>query len=67
MTVETAMILSGLLFWLIIITNIASNRFGYQTTSNLDSEANLDRINKDPGEFKIGFVLILIEHVCILN
>jgi hypothetical protein len=58
--------LSGFLFYCIIITNIASNRFGYQTTSDLDSEADLQKINNNPRQFKIGFTLILIEHVCII-
>jgi hypothetical protein len=58
--------LSGFLFLFIIITNLASNRFGYQTFGDLDSEANLQKINKDPRKFKISFVLILIEHVSII-
>jgi hypothetical protein len=60
------MILSGLLFWLIIITNLASNRFGYQTFGDLDSEAKLQEINEDPRRFKMSFFLILIEHVIIV-
>ena len=64
MTAGLAMTLSGFLFWLIIITNIASNRFGYQTFGDLNSEADLQKINNDPGEFRIGFVLIVIEHIC---
>ena len=63
---ETAKILSGLLFWLIIMTNIASNRFGYQTFGDLNSEADLKKINNNPREFKIGFVFILVEHICII-
>lgn len=66
MTVEIAATLSGLLFWLIIITNVGSNRFGYQTMGDLSVEANLEKINADPKAFKIGFVLILVEHVCII-
>jgi hypothetical protein len=60
------MSLAGFLFWFIIITNLASNRFGYQTFGDLDSEAKLQEINEDPRRFKIGFVLILIEHASIL-
>ena len=60
------MILSGFLFWFIIITNIASGRFGYETFSDLDSEAKLQKINNDPKKFKIGTVLILIEHISII-
>ena len=66
MTVEFAATLSGLLFWLIIITNIASSRYGYQTFGDLDSEADLEKISNDPRAFQTGFVLILIEHICII-
>ena len=59
-------VLSGFLFWFIIITNIASGRFGYETFSDLDSEAKLQKINKDPKKFRISFVLILIEHISIV-
>jgi hypothetical protein len=60
------MMLSGFLFLLIIITNIASNRFGYQTFGDLDKEAKLEKIGKDPRRFKISFALILIEHIIII-
>jgi hypothetical protein len=60
------MMLSGLFFLLIIITNLASNRFGYQTFGDLDKEAKLEKISKDPRRFKISFALILIEHVIII-
>jgi hypothetical protein len=66
MTTNLATTFSGFLFWLIIVTNIASNRFGYQTFGDLRSEADLQRINNNPGEFRTGFVLILIEHICII-
>ena len=66
MTIEIAARLSGLLFWLIIATNLASNRFGYQTFGDLASEANLERINLNPREFKTGVALITIEHICII-
>ncbi len=62
----TEMMLSGFLFLLIIITNLASNRFGYQTFGDLDKEAKLEKIDKDPRRFKISFVLILIEHLIII-
>ncbi len=58
--------LSGFLFLFIIITNIASNRFGYQTFGDLDSEAKLQKISKDQRKFKISFALILIEHASII-
>jgi hypothetical protein len=59
-------VLSGFLFLFIIITNIASNRFGYETFSNLDSDTRLQKINKNPKKFKIGTTLILIEHIGII-
>ena len=59
-------VLSGFLFWFIIITNIASNRFGYETFSDLNSETKLQNINRDPKKFEISFILILTEHVSIV-
>jgi len=60
------MMSAGFLFLFIIITNLASNRFGYQTFGDLDSEIKLEDISKDTRKFKISFVLILIEHVIII-
>ncbi len=60
------MFLSGFLFWFIIITNIASVRFGYETFSDLDSDAKLQQINNDLTKFKISVLLILIEHGSII-
>ena len=59
--------LSGFLFLIIIITNIASGKFGYKTFNDLNSDAKLQEINTDQKKFKIGFVLILIEHVSIIS
>jgi len=59
--------LSGFLFLFIIITNITSGKFGYKTFNDLNSDAKLQEINTDPKKFKIGFVLILIEHVSIIS
>ncbi|MGD8505626.1 MAG: DUF4386 domain-containing protein [Candidatus Bathyarchaeota archaeon] len=58
--------LSGFLFLFIIITLITSERFGYSVISDLDSDAKLKEINKDPKRFKIGTVLALIEHGTII-
>ena len=58
--------MSGFLFLFIIVTNLASGRFGYETFNDLDSEAKLKQINKDPKKFKIGFALIVIEHFAII-
>ena len=66
MTTEVAMILSGFLFWLIIITNVASERFGYITLNELSPEAKLQKIAGSSRKFKISIVLILIEHVSII-
>ena len=60
------MILSGFLFLFIIITNVASNFFGYKTLGDEDSDAQLQKINKSPTKFKISVVLILIEHFSII-
>ena len=62
-----AIVLSGFLFLFIIITNISSNRFGYETFSNLDPDTKLQKINKDPRKFKIGTILILAEHISIIT
>ena len=59
--------LSGFLFLFIIITNIASGIFGYKTFGDVDLNAQLQKINKDPTKFKISFVLILIEHISIIS
>ncbi|MEJ2272236.1 MAG: DUF4386 family protein, partial [Candidatus Bathyarchaeota archaeon] len=58
--------LSGFLFLFIIVMNLASGRFGYETFSDLDAEAKLKMINKNPKKFKTSFLLILIEHFSII-
>ncbi len=58
--------LSGFLFLFIIITNIASVRFGNETFSDLDPDAKLQKISKNPKQFQIGIILILIEHISII-
>jgi len=60
-------VLSGFLFLFIIITNMVSNRFDYETFSNLDSDTKLRKINKDPKKFKIGTTLIILEHIGIIS
>jgi hypothetical protein len=59
--------LSGFLFLFIIITNILSNFFGYKTIGDEDPEVKLQKINKEPKKFKIGIVIILIEHFSIIS
>jgi len=66
MTTEVAMITSGFLFWFIIFTNVAGGRFGYVTINELEPEAKLQKIGENPKKFKIGVVLILIEHISIV-
>ena len=60
------MFLSGFFFLFIIVTNIASGKFGYQTFSKLDSDYELKRIQSNPRNFRIGFGLILTEHIAII-
>ncbi len=60
------MILVGFLFWLDIILVFASERFGYITFNDLGSDAKLQKIHDDPKKFRIGFVLILLEHLNII-
>ena len=59
--------LSGFFFLFIIITNIVSGKFGYKTFGDVDSDAQLQMINKDPTKFKISVVIILIEHLGIIS
>jgi len=50
--------LVGFLFWLDILLVFASERFGYITYNELESDIKLPKIHDDPRKFKIGFVLI---------
>ncbi|MFX1277769.1 MAG: DUF4386 domain-containing protein [Promethearchaeota archaeon] len=59
--------LSGFFFLFIIVTNIISGIFGYKTLGDVDAEAQLQFINKNPTKFKIGVVIILIEHLGIIS
>jgi len=61
------LVLSGFLFLFIIVTNILSGRFGYETFSNLKAEAKLQKIGADPKKFKSSFMFIFIEHVAIIG
>ena len=61
------MFLSGFFFLFIIITNIASGKFGYKTFGDEDPDAKLLKIENDQTEFKISVVLILIEHLSIIS
>jgi hypothetical protein len=59
--------MSGFFFLFIIITNLASNYFGYKTFGEWDSETQLQEISKDHTKFRISVVLILIEHLGIIS
>ncbi|MFX1346010.1 MAG: DUF4386 family protein [Promethearchaeota archaeon] len=59
--------LSGFFFLFIIFTNIASNKFGYKTFGDVDSEVQLQIIKNDLTKFKISVVLILFEHFSIIS
>ena len=59
--------LSGFFFLFIIVTNITSGIFGYKTLGDVDVEAQLQFINKNPTKFKIGVVIILMEHLGIIS
>ncbi|WP_455198512.1 DUF4386 domain-containing protein [Kaarinaea lacus] len=60
------LLLAGSLFLIIIVANFASIRFGYEIFGDPDAEAKLQNINADPAKFKIGFTIIIIEHICIV-
>ncbi len=67
MTIEITMRLSGFLFLLILVLNIAMSAFGNKAEiGDTDSDAKLQEINDDPKKFKIGIVLGLIEHLNII-
>jgi hypothetical protein len=62
-----AILLSGFFFLFIIITNMASNYFGYKTFGDVDADAQLQLINNDTTKFKVSVALILIEHLGIIS
>ena len=62
--------LSGFLFLLILVLQIAMAGFGYilePTAKHYESDAKLLKFNKSPKNFQIGVVLALIEHVCVIT
>ncbi len=62
------MTLSGFFFLsIIVVLTLASEKFGYRIFSDLDSEAELQKINNDPRRFRTSVVLVLIEHVIIIS
>jgi hypothetical protein len=63
---DIELILAGFFFWFIIVTNIASERFGYITLNEIESEEKLEKISKNPKDFKISVALIITEHLGIV-
>jgi hypothetical protein len=60
--------ISGFLFLLIIVLLIlATARYGYETFSELNPEAQLQTITEDPKRFRIGTTLVVIEHAVIVT
>jgi len=60
--------ISGFLFlFIIVVLIIATSKYGYEIFSELDSEAQLQRINENPQKFRTGTVLVIIEHVAIVS
>ncbi|MFX0055087.1 MAG: DUF4386 domain-containing protein [Promethearchaeota archaeon] len=60
--------ISGFLFLLIIaIIVTATSRYGYEIFSELDSEAQLQKINENPQKFRTGTMLVIVEHVLIVT
>ena len=67
MTTEIAMILSGILFWFILVLWLVMAVFGYKVgLGPYDSDTELQRINNNPKKFKIGIVLALISHCSVI-
>ena len=64
-----AILLSGFLFLFIFGLQIAMAAFGYilePRSKHYDSDAVLEKINKEPKKFQISIVLALIEHGCVI-
>ena len=59
-------VLAGSLFLLIIILNLASDRFGYETFGKIKPETKLRETSDNLSKFKTGFALIIIEHASIV-
>jgi hypothetical protein len=59
-------VLSGFLFLFIILTNIVSGRFGYETFSDLNAQAKLQKIASNPKKFKTALAFIVVEHFALI-
>ena len=61
------MILSGFLFLFILVLNLVMGALGYlMEKEDYDSDADLQKINKNPKRFQISIVLALIEHGSVI-
>ena len=59
--------LSGFLFLFILVLNLVMGAFGYiHDISDIDSHAELQKINDHPKRFQISIVLAHIEHICVI-
>ncbi|MFX1551820.1 MAG: DUF4386 family protein [Promethearchaeota archaeon] len=62
--------ISGFLYLLILALQIVMAAFGYilePTPKHYESDYKLQNFNKDPGKFKIGIGVALIEHICVIS
>ncbi|MFX1468281.1 MAG: DUF4386 family protein [Promethearchaeota archaeon] len=62
--------LSGFLYLLILVLQIAMALFGYilePTPKHYESDYKLQNFSNDPKKFKIGVGLALIEHFCVIT
>ncbi|MFX0207197.1 MAG: DUF4386 domain-containing protein [Candidatus Hodarchaeota archaeon] len=61
------MILAGFLFLFILVLNLVMGALGYlMEKDDYDSDADLQKINKNPKRFQISIVLALIEHGSVI-
>jgi hypothetical protein len=62
--------LSGFLYLLILVLQIAMAAFGYilePTPKHYESDYKLQNFNNDPKKFKISIGLALLEHFCVIT
>jgi hypothetical protein len=60
--------ISGFLFLLIIvILLLASTRYGYEVFSELNPEAQIQKISENPGKFRTSTGLVVAEHFAIVT
>jgi len=58
---------SGFLFLFILVLNLAMGALGYlMEKSDYDPDADLQKINKNPKNFRAGILLALIEHGSVI-